>query len=399
MTIKVLVVSPACPVPATAGAPLRVSGWLRAAAPTVEFAVATLVRSPSEGRALAELREWAAHVVAVPAPRTALRRLRDRGLAALTGRPHGVVANTNRELLAAADRLMKSWSPDVVQFEELSATPYLRIAHHGRCATIYSAHNVESLVAAGPPAERGSWSARVRARRLRELETTTARSVDRVVAVTLDEASWFEQRGATAVHIPNALWLDRFPLRRELEPSGRPTMLFVGHLAYPPNRDAAVRLVRDILPRVKSVVPHVRCVIAGRRPASDVRRLSELGAEILADRADLSDVWDAASVFVCPLRWGGGSRLKLIEAAARGVPVVTTRVGAGGLDLRAGVDIVIADDDAEMATAVLDTLGPSGDVSARVASARRRVETHHDWGRLAPRIHELYESLSDHHRS
>ena len=164
--------------------------------------------------------------------------------------------------------------------------------------------------------------------------------MDRVVAVTLDEASWFEQRGATAVHIPNALWLDRFPLRREPEPGGRPTMLFVGHLAYPPNRDAAVRLVRDILPRVKSVVPHVRCVIAGRRPASDVRRLSELGAEILADRADLSDVWDAASVFVCPLRWGGGSRLKLIEAAARGVPVVTTRVGAGGLDLRAGVDIL-----------------------------------------------------------
>ena len=399
MTIKVLVVTPTCPVPATAGAPLRVSGWLRAAAPTVEFAVATLVRSSSEDRALPELRDWVSHVVAIPAPRTGLRQLRDRGLAVLTGRPYGVVANTNRNLLAAVDRLIGSWAPDVVQFEELAATPYLRLARRRRCATIYSAHNVEWLVAAGPPGGRGSWSARHPVRRIRQLETATARAVDRVVAVTLDEAAWFEQCGATAVHIANALWLDRFPLRSAPGPGGRPTMLFVGHLAYPPNRDAAICLVRDILPRVRSAIPRVRCVIAGRRPGYEVLRLTELGAEVVADQADLGTLWDSATVFVCPLRWGGGSRLKLIEAAARGVPIVTTRVGADGLDLRAGVDFLTADDTAEMATATIDTIRLPRTVTPRVTSARSRVENHHNWERLASRIHELYEGLADHNRS
>lgn len=399
MTIKVLVVTPTCPVPATSGAPLRVSGWLRAAAPAVELAVATLVRSPSEDRALAEPSDWAARIVAVPAPRTAPMRLRDHCLAALTGRPYGVVANSNRGLLAAADRLMTSWSPDVVQFEELAAASYLPLARRHRCATIFSAHNVESLVAAGPPGVRDSRSARRRVHRTGRLETATARLVDRVVAVTPNDASWFEQQGATAVHIANALWLDTLPVRPEPAPGGGPTMLFVGHLAYPPNRDAAVRLVRDILPRVRSEVPNMRCVIAGRRPTAEVQHLSGRGVEIVADRSDLSPLWNAATVFVCPLRWGGGSRIKLIEAAARGVPMVTTRVGVDGLDLRAGVDYLAADDDAEIATAVLDGFRRPGDLAGRIANARSRVETHHDWGRLAPRIRELYEDLTDHHRS
>ena len=399
MKTRVLMVTPSCPVPATAGAPLRVSGWLRAAAPAAEIAVATLVRTPAEVNALGELRRLATHVIAIPAPLTALGRLRNLSVAALTGRPYGVVANTNRYLLAAADRLAASWSPDVLQLEELAATPYLDLARRGGFATVYSAHNVESRLAAGPPDGRGSPSARIRARRVEQLEKAIARAVDRVVAVTPDEASWFERCGATAVPIANALWLDQFPQHPGPEPGGLPTMLFVGHLAYAPNRDAAIRLVRDILPRVRSVVPQVRCVVAGRRPVAEVRRLSRLGAEIVADRADLGALWNAATVFVCPLRWGGGSRIKLIEAAARGVPIVTTRAGAEGLELRAGEDFLAADDDSGIAAAVLESLHVPGAVAARVASARRRVETHHEWGRLAPRIHELYEGLSGLHRS
>ena len=398
MTMKVMVVSPACPVPPTAGAPLRVNGWLRAVAPEVELAVATLVRSPAETNALAELRQLAAHVIAVPAPRTAFARLGDRLVAGLTGRPYGVVANTNRRLFEMTERFMETWSPDVLQLEQLAAAPYLPLAHRCRCATVYSAHNVESRIAAGPPDGRTSRPSRVLSRRLSAFERSMAQSVDRVVAVTAAEAKWFERRGAHPVHIANALWLDDYPQRKEPGPGGSPTVLFVGHLAYPPNRDAAIRFVRDILPRVRSAIPQIRCVIAGRQPGRDVQRLSRLGAEIVADQMDLGDLWNTARVFACPLRWGGGSRIKLIEAAARRVPIVATRVGAEGLDLRAHADYLPADDDAEIAAAVLETLSDPHSTETRVASARRRVETHHDWGRLAPRIHELYEGLSDHHR-
>jgi glycosyltransferase involved in cell wall biosynthesis len=393
-----LVVTPVCPVPPTAGAPLRISSWLRAAAGTAELAVATLVRSPEEASALDELRELLAHVVAVPARRTPSARLRDRVVAALAGRPLSVVANTSRGLRAAAGRLMASWSPDLVQLEQLAAAPYLEPARRHGCAVVYSAHNVESLVAAGPPGGRRSRSRAAQARRTAALETAVATSADRVVAVTSAEAAWFESRGATAVTIPNALWLDELPRRPARIDGGEPVLLFVGHLAYPPNRDGAIRLVRDILPRVRAVEPRVRCVIAGRRPPRELRRLAGLGAEIVADQPDLGPLWERSSVFVCPLRWGGGSRLKLIEAAARGVPITTTRAGVEGLELRSGEDLLVADDDAGMAAAILDVLSDAGATAGRVASARGRVEAHHDWRRLAPMVHELYADLLGHHR-
>lgn len=397
MRPKVLLVTPTCPVPPTAGAPLRTSGWLRAAASAAELAVATLIRTPEEAAALAELRALVQHVVAVPAHRTAPARLCDRVLAAVTGRPLPVVAGASRQLRLAIERLIADWPPDVVQLEQLAAAPYLELARRPRCAIVYSAHNVESRVVAGPPEGR-SRSTMAHVRRTAALETTMATAADRVVAVTAAEAAWFAARGATAVTIANALWLEDLPLRRGISDEDPPTLLFVGHLAYPPNRDAALRLVRDILPRVHSHDPRVRCVIAGRRPPREVRRLIRHGVDIVADSLDLGALWAQASVFVCPLRWGGGSRLKLIEAAARGVPIATTRAGVEGLELRAGEDVTVADDDVGLAAATLELLADPGLAGRRAQCARRRVEAHHDWHQLTPRVRELYEDLGGHRR-
>ncbi len=392
MRPKVLLVTPTCPVPPTAGAPLRTSGWLRAAADAAELAVATLVRTPEEAAALRELRGLVQHVVAVPARRTPPARLRDRVLAALTGRPLPVVAGASRQLRLAIERLIADWSPDVVQLEQLAAATYLELSPRTRCAVVYSAHNVESRVVGGPPEGR-SRSTVAYARRTAALETTVAAAADRVVTVTAAEAAWFAARGATSMTIANALWLEDLPIRPGISDEDPPTLLFVGHLAYPPNRDAALRLVRDVLPRVRSHHPRARCVVAGRQPPREVQRLTRLGAEVVADPPDLGPLWARASVFVCPLRWGGGSRLKLIEAAARGVPIATTWAGVEGLELRAGEDLAVADDDAGLAAAVLELLADAGLAGRRARSARRRVEAHHDWRRLAPRVRELYEDL------
>ena len=392
MRPKVLLVTPTCPVPPTAGAPLRTGGWLRAAAGAAELALATLVRTREEAAALRELHGLVQHVVAVAAHRTAPARLCDRVLAAVTGRPLPVVAGASRQLRLAIERLIADWSPDVIQLEQLAAATYLGLARRSRCAIVYSAHNVESRVVGGPPHE-GSRSTVAYVRRTAALETTVATAADRVVAVTAAEAAWFAARGATAVTIANALWLEDLPLRPGISDEDPPTLLFVGHLAYPPNRDAALRLVRDILPRVRSHHPRVRCVVAGRRPPREVQRLTRLGAEVVADPPDLGALWARASVFVCPLRWGGGSRLKLIEAAARGVPTASTRAGVEGLELRAGEDLAVADDGAGLAAAVLELLANPGLASRRAQSARRRVEAHHDWRQLTPRVRELYEDL------
>ncbi|WP_348640522.1 glycosyltransferase family 4 protein [Nitratireductor sp. XY-223] len=115
-------------------------------------------------------------------------------------------------------------------------------------------------------------------------------------------------------------------------------LLFVGHLRYAPNVDAIDMLLHRIWPRVRSQFPDLRLVIAGRNPKRRIRRWIEAqeGVELIADPPSLGEVYDACDAVVVPLRLGGGSRLKVLEALAVGLPVIATAKAVEGLDLVEG---------------------------------------------------------------
>jgi glycosyltransferase involved in cell wall biosynthesis len=168
--------------------------------------------------------------------------------------------------------------------------------------------------------------------------------------------------------------------------------VFVGHLAYPPNVDAARTLVRAVLPLVRARHPGVRCLLAGLHPVRAVRRLALEGddVDLLASPLDAREAWDRARMLVCPLRWGAGSRIKLLEAAARGVPIVATPTSAEGLALRPDVDYLAADGPAELAEAASALLAEPRRAQRIAEEARATVRRHHDWGCYAPRLERLY---------
>ena len=140
------------------------------------------------------------------------------------------------------------------------------------------------------------------------------------------------------------------------ESDGR-TMLFCGTLSYPPNVDGLEFFVRQVLPEIRKAQPDARLLIVGRAPTSRVQALADGSAvRIEANVPSVADYYRRATLAVVPLSWGGGTRIKILEAWALGVPVISTPVGCEGLDATDGEHLAIASRPDEFARACVQLL-------------------------------------------
>jgi polysaccharide biosynthesis protein PslH len=201
---------------------------------------------------------------------------------------------------------------------------------------------------------------------------------------------------ATTV-IPNAVSLpDRDTPGGDRPGGDRPGgigVLFVGNLTYPPNVDAAVRLVREVLPRLREMVSRPVTVTLAGEPDDSVRALAAVpGVRVTGFVSDLAACYRAADVVVAPLAAGGGTRIKLLEAFAYGLPVVTSSAGAAGLDLADGVHVLIAEDGDDVARAVAALAADRGLRERLVVQARRLVSRSYSYDAVIPRIREFFAS-------
>ena len=160
---------------------------------------------------------------------------------------------------------------------------------------------------------------------------------------------------------------------------------------FRPNVDAVLWFAREVLPQIRAAVPDVRFLIVGQRPH---RRLDSLrndpAVELTGWVEDPRPYIAEASVYVAPLRMGGGTRLKLLEAMAMGKAVVATRLGAEGFPVQDGREMVLADTPDEFATAVVGLLRSPERREALEQAGRRFVEERYDWSVIVPRVEAVY---------
>jgi glycosyltransferase involved in cell wall biosynthesis len=179
------------------------------------------------------------------------------------------------------------------------------------------------------------------------------------LAAAGDAARVAERHGLPTAVVPNSVTVPPVPGGRSRREAGRASLLYVGNLTYGPNAEAAELLAREILPHVRRLTGRtVGAVLAGRFEAGG--RVEALGAcdgvEVRGHVDDLDDVYARADVAVVPLERGSGTRIKLLEALAAGVPVVTTAVGAAGLGAEHGRHLLIADNAGDLAAAAAQVL-------------------------------------------
>lgn len=220
------------------------------------------------------------------------------------------------------------------------------------------------------------------------MQQRCATGVDRVVVCSALDV---ERSGLTnAVAVPNGSSQvpDADADRRSLR-GGAPTMTFVGALDYEPNTDAVLWFIDAVLPKVRSRLPQAKFRVVGRGADALGLAHSPPGVEIVGEVADLCPELDAADVSVVPIRLGAGTRLKVIEAMANHIPMVTTSVGCEGIALSDGVHALIADDPRTFADACLRVLA-SGDLRQRLADqAAELFASGYRWDSVESKVADL----------
>lgn len=233
------------------------------------------------------------------------------------------------------------------------------------------------------------------ARRYFAFERAYCQRYDLVVTVSQHDAAWvrkyYQPKRVITAPIPvDASYFSPQPATLEQ----RARIVFTGLMNHPPNVDAAVYFAREILPEVRAVVPEAEFFIVGRNPAAEVLALSGLpGVHVTGEVADVRPYIAEATVFVVPLRYGSGTRQKILEAWAMEKCVVSTTIGAEGLDYQDGKNIIIADDKRTMAESIVRLIRHPELRDQVRRAGRNLVLTGHDPQRIAAEYYAEIRSL------
>ncbi|MBI1914223.1 MAG: glycosyltransferase [Planctomycetes bacterium] len=308
--------------------------------------------------------------------------------------PYSVASHNSRALRRAIRTYAASHHVDLWHCEWTPYAEPLRCLPGGR--RLVMAHNVESLIwqryfeNETQPLKR--WYIRRQWRKFRRFETRALREADLTIAVSPEDASLFRRDfGVETVDVVDN-GVDTEYFRPSPGPRDPDRILFLGSLDWRPNLDAVNQLLEHLHPAVRRDRPSATFCIVGRNPPPALRRRTESlpGVELHADVGDVRPFLAGSAVMVVPLRIGGGSRLKILEALATGLPVVSTRVGAEGLALEDGRHLTVRETVPELAGALLECLGHPAPALARAEEGRRRVLERYDWDILADRLERIW---------
>ena len=386
--MRILFVSPRQCWPPLSGAKLREYHLARALS---RYAELTHVFFAQAGPPAADGLPWKA--VPVPVPRFYTPAKIARGI---FGRwPLPVVNYTSDPMRAALASLVDGQPFDLVHLDSIHMAAYEPILRRAGAPIVYDWHNIESEAmrryGANVPSPAHKLYAFLTARRLAHLEKEVLRTGFGHVVCSGRERETLLRAAPEAriAVIENGVDAKFFS---ETAPRDRRyRVLFVGSMRYHANVEAAVAFTRAVWPGIRARFPEWRLTLAGSDPAPAVVALGgQSHVEVTGTVEDLRPLYAEAIAAIVPLRVGGGTRLKILEAMAAGAPVISTPLGAEGLAVSPGTDILIAEKDADWLPH-LSALSTEGDSWNRLAEAGRRLATtRYDWETLGQSLYETY---------
>lgn len=276
--------------------------------------------------------------------------------------PMSIERNRSTELQRLVGEAVSEWRPDVIYADTWLMAQYVPEDYPG--LRILHEHNAEFQLwerqAEQESGPRKPLAAR-EAARVRRYESEALRQFDVVFAVSDADREALKDLGAdpnrlrVLPNIPDPALLDApSPVFEQTEP----LILYLGTLSWQPNVEGVERFVDSVFPRIRRAIPEAHLVVAGRGASKQLAEKVEDtdGAEFAGEVDDPEDLYERARVFVDATRTGGGTRLKVLNALARGVPVVASPQAAAGLDLVANEHILVARSDEAMAAAITNLM-------------------------------------------
>jgi glycosyltransferase involved in cell wall biosynthesis len=400
---RVLVLDEEVPWPANTGKRLRTLNLLTALAH--EFHLDLLVHQSDgapDGEKELRRRNIRVHIADSRLPRKGGVSLPFRIAASLSvGLPYSVYSHKQAGYSKRLDALCQAQAYDLVHCEW---TPYAAYAGRFDLPVTIAAHNVEWQIwdrmtqAERRPVHRRLFQ--LQASLMRRFEQDVFRRFKHVTAVSAEDAAAIRALGCEDVEIvPNGVDVDFYAPPQTANEDAR-TLVFTGSMDWLANQDAIRWFINDVHPLLKQRVDY-RLYVVGRTPPAWMMDRSIVPAEVTVTGTvdDVRPYIARSAVYVVPLRVGGGSRLKILEALAMARPVVSTAVGAEGLELTPGTHLLVADEPSTFVETICRLFADAHQRRALGAAGRAHVEARYTWRQIAPAQSALWRRAIGNGRS
>ena len=399
--VRILMITDRIPFPVVAGASLRVYSLLRRIAREHEVWLTALNATPEDGLAVAHLRQFCSGVETADAgPAGALARPLDGLRYVLAGKPPDLRLHYSLRLADRIRQIVTRVRFNMVDIEFGHMGLYLELLPRElQQRSVWGLHDIDwsryARISSLEPKVRRKLRLWLHARMMRSWKPRHAARFRRCVTVSeLDRSLLLTANPRLHVDVvPNGVDTET---HQPLEPAGAsPALIFVGDMGYLPCADAVVSFCRDVLPRVRrAVASNVEIWIVGINPSSDVKALEGNGIHVTGRVDDVRPYYSRSTVCVVPLRAGGGTRLKILEAMALGRPVVSTSVGCEGLKVIDGEHLFIADHAEAFADRTARLLRDEALRRYIASRARELVVNHYDWDIIARQLMQIYTEVA-----
>jgi glycosyltransferase involved in cell wall biosynthesis len=392
--MRILIVSPVLPYPQTSGFTIRVFQFLDLLARHHEVSLLAY-GGPDEEDKVAALRKICAEVAVVRPQAAATSGKRFAQFASMVSwRSYQTSSHYSLEMQRRLDEMAARRAFDVIQVE---TSPLAGFRFARDAAVVLVEHDIIfELLYRMYQAERSPVRRlynRLEYAKFRRDEIATWRRVDGCILTSSREVPIVRRHApAVPVHVaPNGVDGAYFtPSSAAVDENA---IVMTGFMKTRPNIDGALFFVNDILPRVLRSKPAVKFYIVGGSPPEEIRRLVGPHIVVTGEVADVRPYVHKAAALVVPLRMGGGTRLKILEGLSMEKPMVSTTIGAEGIDVKHREHLLIADEPSAFADAVVHLLSNPAAGGALARAGKELVDRTYQWSAVVDRVETFYEGL------
>jgi sugar transferase (PEP-CTERM/EpsH1 system associated) len=396
--MKILLVTQVLPYPPDSGPKVKTWNVLKYLAQRHEVTLVSFIRGDQSAE-VEHLRRYCSAVYTVPMERGAMRDGLAMARSLLSGQPWMMVRDDRSAMRRLVDRLALETQFDIAHADQLNMAQYAARVSDAR--KILDAHNslwllykrLWETMEPGPP----KWLLGRDWRLLKGYEGRVCREFDAVLAVSQEDKAALQESAGQPLDItviPIAVDTDEVtPVARQ---PGANHILHMGTMYWPPNIDGVWWFIRQVYPHIRAKRPEVTFDIVGARPPQEILDLRRdgRGINVTGYVEDPTPYLEQAGVMVVPLRAGGGMRVKILNALAQGLPVVSTSLGCEGIAVETGRHLLTADTPEDFAQATLRVLEDRTLADELGRNGRQFIQTTYDYRTACRPLDEVYQGGS-----
>jgi len=397
--MKILMVSSYLPYPLTSGGHIRLYNILKILSGNHQITLVCEKRPYQTDEDIGEISKFCKKIITVDRKKQwSIKNILRTGFSKY---PFLVTGHTNKNLKSQISNLLKNEKFDLIHVETFYVMQNLPKV---TLPVVLTEHNIESLIY-----ERFKQSTpffikpllNIDILKLKKIEEKAWTKANAVIAVSKNDRNIIKDFNKNVYVVPNGVDIKKFQIsnfKSQIKNSGEKTILFIGDFKWVENRDAARMILKDIWPAIKLKIENgklkIKLWIVGKKIPDSLKRLG--GENVSFDEnapSETSKIYEKADLLLSPIRIGGGTSFKILEAMASGVAVVTTRLGAVGLLVKNREEILIADDNQEFVQSITEILNNKNLYEKITKNARSLVEEKYNWENITKELEKAYRSV------